>query len=414
MPLSVGVVFGGASPEHEVSVISGLQAAAALDRQRFAPVPVYIAKSGRWYTGPGLLDVAGYEDLDRLTRDATEVTLRARDGRGGRLVGDAPEGLLGRIAGRPVDVSVDVLLLVLHGGPGESGAIQGVCEAAGVPYTGSGVLGSALGMDKVLTKMLCRDQDIPVVDWVAFREADWQGSEDRWLDEVEKTLGLPVVVKPARLGSSIGISVARDRDTLDGAIEEAMRYDEKVVVERAVTALREVNCSVLGTPRAARPSALEQPVKSAGEDLLTFSEKYERGAAGKKSAAGDGAKRAGTDGGMASLGRLIPAPIPEAMADEIRDLAVRVFRLFECSGVARIDFLIDDADGRVYFNEINTIPGSLSFYLWEPAGVPFGELLAEMIGQALERQRDDSGRVRTFETNILSARSLRGLKASKR
>jgi D-alanine-D-alanine ligase len=414
MPLSVGVVFGGASPEHEVSVISGLQAAAALDPQRFAPVPVYIAKSGRWYTGDGLLDIAGYEDLDRLTRGATEVTLRARDGRGGHLVGDMPEGLLARVAGRPLDVPIDVLLLVLHGGPGESGAVQGVCEAAGVAYTGSGVLGSALGMDKVLTKMLCRDQGVPVVDWVAFREADWQGSEDHWLEEIEHRLGLPVVVKPARLGSSIGISVAKDRDTLDGAIEEAMRYDEKVVVERAVTALREVNCSVLGTPRAARASALEQPVRSAGEELLTFSEKYERGSGAKGGAVSDAAKAGRAEGGMASLGRLIPAPIPDSMADEIRDLAVRVFRLFECSGVARIDFLIDDADGQVYFNEINTIPGSLSFYLWEPAGVPFGELLAEMIGQAVERQRDEAGRVRTFETNILSAKSMQGLKAAKR
>jgi D-alanine-D-alanine ligase len=263
-------------------------------------------------------------------------------------------------------------------------------------------------MDKVLTKMLCRDQSVPVVDWVAFREADWQGDEERWLDEVERRLGLPVVVKPARLGSSIGIAIARDRDTLDRAIEEAMRYDEKVIVERAVTALREINCSVLGTPRSARPSALEQPVRTAGEELLTFSEKYERG----------GGKKAGTakrsEAGMASLDRLIPAPIPDDMADEIRELAVRVFRLFECSGVARIDFLVDEADSQVYFNEINTIPGSLSFYLWDAAGVSFQELLSEMIGQALERSRDAAGRVRTFETNILSAQSLSGLKAAKR
>jgi len=409
MPISVGVVFGGTSPEHEVSVISGLQAAAALDHERFTPVPVYIAKSGRWYTGESLLEGARYEDLDLLVREATEVTLRPREGRAARLVGDPPDGLVARIAGRRVEIPVDVLLLVLHGGPGEGGAVQGVCEAAGVPYTGSGVLGSALGMDKVLTKMICRDQEIPVVDWVAIREADWQGNEDQWLGDIERRLGMPVIVKPARLGSSIGISMARDRDSLDRAVEEAMRYDEKVVVERAVTALREVNCSVLGTPRAARASAIEQPVKSAGEALLTFSEKYERGA-------GKGAKRAATraESGMASLGRIIPAPITDALADQVRDIAVRVFRLFECSGVARVDFLIDDADGQVYFNEINTIPGSLSFYLWDPAGVPFDELLAEMIGQAVERHRDEAGRVRTFETNILSATSVSGLKAAKR
>ena len=410
MPLSVGVVFGGASPEHEVSVISGLQAAAALDRERFAAVPVYISKAGRWYTGDGLLDVAAYSDLDRLVRGATEVTLRPRAGHGARLVADPPEGLFERAFGRPLEVSVDVLLLTLHGGPGESGAVQGVCEVAGVPYTGSGVVGSALGMDKVLTKMVCRDQGIPVVDWVALRESEWQGREDEWLGAIERQLGLPVVVKPARLGSSIGISLAQDRESLDRAVEEAMRYDEKVVVERAVTALREVNCSVLGTPRAARPSAIEQPVRSSSEALLTFAEKYERGAGkgGSKAAAGT------AEGGMASLDRLIPAPIPEAMSERVRELAVRVFRLFECSGVARIDFLIDDADGEVYFNEINTIPGSLSFYLWDAAGLGFAELLSEMIAQAVERHRDEAGRIRTFETNILSAQSLSGLKAAKR
>ncbi|HEX9951144.1 MAG TPA: D-alanine--D-alanine ligase family protein [Rubricoccaceae bacterium] len=418
-PLIVGVVFGGVSPEHEVSVITSLQAAAALDRTVYTPLPVYISKAGRFYTGEGLLDIERYRDLDALVAGATEVTVQRRPDRAGaRLVGTERPGLFRK----PFETSVDVLFLGLHGGPGENGAVQGLCETIGAPYTGSGVFGSALGMDKVLTKVVCRDQGIPVVPWVSFRETDWAGSEAGWLDRVEADLGLPVVVKPARLGSSIGISKADTREALDAAIEEALRYDEKVLVERAVTALREVNCSVLGSPREAQASVLEEPVRSTGEALLTFAEKYQRGAKGAKgSPAGSGAKYAGAGAkgaasgaaGMASLDRLIPAPLSETDTAAARAMAVQVFRLFECSGVARIDFLLDDADGQLYFNEINTIPGSLSFYLWEPSGVPFATLLDRMIRLALERHAAEAGRIRSYETNLLSTASLGGLKSAK-
>ncbi|HEX8385476.1 MAG TPA: D-alanine--D-alanine ligase family protein, partial [Rubricoccaceae bacterium] len=406
--------FGGVSPEHEVSVITSLQAAAALDRAAYTPVPVYIAKSGRWYTGPGLLDVERYRDLGAVVAGATEVTLQRREGGGpgARLVGTSRTLFRG-----PVEVVVDVLFLGLHGGPGENGAVQGMCETVGVPYTGSGVFGSALGMDKVLTKVVCRDQGVPVVPWVSFREADWVGREGEWLDRVEAELGLPAVVKPARLGSSIGISKADTREALDAAVEEALRYDEKVVVEKAVVALREVNCSVLGSPREAQASVLEEPVRSSGEALLTFQEKYQRGGGSKgaKGAPRTSGHKGGASGsaGMASLDRLIPAPLSETDTAAARAMAVQVFRLFECSGVARIDFLLDDADGQLYFNEINTIPGSLSFYLWEPSGVPFPQLLDRMIRLALERHAAEAGRIRSYDTNLLSATSLRGLKGAK-
>ena len=417
-PLRVGVVFGGVSPEHEVSVITSLQAAAAMDRAAYTPVPVYVAKSGRWYTGDGLLDIERYRNLDALTAGATEVSLQRRTGggAGGRLVGTAPGGLFRK----PFAAEIDVLFLGLHGGAGENGAVQGMCETLGVPYTGSGVFGSALGMDKVLTKVVCRDQGIPVVPWVSFREADWAGSEAEWMDRVEAEIGLPAVVKPARLGSSIGIAKVDTRQELDAAIEEALRYDEKVVVEHAVTALREVNCSVLGSPREAQASVLEEPVRSVGEALLTFEEKYQRGGGkGSKGAPrrakaprGAGAK-GGAGAGMASLDRLIPAPLSETDTAAARAMAVHVFRLFECSGVARIDFLLDDADGQLYFNEINTLPGSLSFYLWEPSGVPFPTLIDRMIRLALERHAAESGRIRTYDTNLLSSVSVGGLKGRK-
>ncbi len=407
--VNVGVVFGGVSPEHEVSVISSLQAIHAMDRDRYEPVPIYIAKDGTWYTGDVLRDVAAFRDLDFVRSEATAVRFDAGPLNSLRLIEKKSGGLL---SSRPKEVRVDVVFLGLHGGSGEDGGMQGLCETLNVPYTGSTILGSALGMDKVVSKHVCRDQGIPVVDFVAFRESQWANHEEEWLDRCEAKLGYPVVVKPARLGSSIGISMAQDRDALDRGIEEALRYDQKIVVEHAVSRLKEINCAVLGDANEAVPSALEQPVTTEGEHFLTFQEKYMRGGNGAKE--GRSAKQSGDrPGGMASLDRIIPAPLEEETAERIRTLAVRVFQLFECGGVARIDFMIDESDGSVYFNEINTIPGSFSFYLWDPAGVPFDALVHRMIELARVRHRERNSRVRTYDVNLLSERGLKGIKGSK-
>ena len=412
--INVGVAFGGVAPEHEVSVISSLQAAAALDRSRYRPVPLYVAKDGTWYTGDDLLDPGAYEDLDALRERAVRVLLDPGPHGTIELV-EAGRG--GLFAGAPRRWRIDVMLLGFHGGEGENGGVQGLCETFNVPYTGSGVFGSALGMDKVLSKMLCRDQDIPVVDFVWFREAQWGGDEEAWLDRVEERLGYPVVVKPSRLGSSIGIAKADDRAELDAAVEEALRYDDKVIVEQAVQHLREINCSVLGDPGEALPSVLEEPVRTDDDELLSFQDKYLRGGGdegGAKTAPRRPAKqRAGGAEGMASLDRHIPAPIPEALTERIQHLAVRVFQLFECAGVARLDFMMNDATGAVYFNEINTIPGSFSFYLWEPTGVPFDALTHRLVAIARRRHRLKNGRIRSYDVNLLSEKSLGGLKGSK-
>lgn len=414
---TVGVVFGGVAPEHEVSVISSLQALHALDTSRYRPVPLYIAKDGTWYTGEHLFEVENYKDLDRLRKEA--VPLMIETGAHGAL--DLVEaGERGWFDGRRRRWSIDVVLPGLHGGAGEDGGLQGLCETFNVPYTGSSVMGSALGMDKVQSKLLCRDQDVPIVDFRWFREADWAHREEEWLDRLEEGLGYPVIVKPARLGSSIGITQAKGRDALDAAIEEAFRYDEKVVIERAVQELREINCSVLGDPQEAEPSVLEEPVTSEGEEVLTFQDKYMRedgGSGGAKEGEGQqargGAKRGSGPGGMASQERIVPAELSEARTQAIQELAVRVFQLFECAGVARIDFMIDEATDEVFFNEINTIPGSFSFYLWEPTGVPFDELLHRMIEIARRRHREKNGRVRSYDVNLLSEGSLKGLKGAK-
>ena len=411
--LNIGVGFGGVAPEHEVSVISGLQAAAALDRARYRPVPLYVAKDGTWYTGDRLLDPETYQDLERLRAEAVPVVLDPAAHPGTLDLVEA--GTRGFFAGPPRRFRIDVMFLGFHGGEGESGGVQGLCETFNVPFTGSGVFGSALGMDKVLSKMLCRDQDIPVVDFVWFREAQWADHEEAWLDRIDERLGYPVIVKPARLGSSIGIGKADDRVELDAAIEEALRYDDKVVVEQAVRELREVNCSVLGDPSAAQASVLEEPIRTDDEELLSFQDKYMRGG-GEDGSKGQprGVKQSGDAAqGMASLDRIIPAPLSDEQTAEIRGLAVRIFQLFECAGVARLDFLIDGATGAYYFNEINTIPGSFSFYLWEPTGVPFDQLTHRMIEVARRLHRQKNSRIRTYDVNLLSEKSLSGLKGAK-
>ena len=409
--VSVGLVFGGVSPEHEVSVITAMQIAAVLDIDSYHVVPIYISKEGLWFSDEALKSIDAYKDLEALKRNADPVILEPAEYGGVYLVSREEKGVFRKKRSR---IQLDVLFLALHGSEGEDGSIQGMCETYNVPYTGSGVFGSALGMDKVLSKIVCRDQGIPIVDFIGVREQDWADQEESWLDRVEAQLGYPVIVKPARLGSSIGISRADDRKKLDEAIEEAFRFDEKIVLEYAVRNLREINCSVLGTPDQAQASVLEEPVSVSEKDILSFQDKYMRG----ESSGGDktsGAKSGPEpeEAGMASLDRIIPAPIPDELTVEIKNLAVKVFQLFECSGLARIDFMLDDATGQVYFNEINTIPGSFSFYLWEPTGIPFDELTSRLISIALERHKIKNSRVRSYDVNLLATHTSRGAKGAK-
>ncbi len=413
--LNVGVALGGVAPEHEVSIISALQATAALDRDRYTPVPLYIAKDGTWYSGKPLLNVDRYADLDALLDEAFRVALRPTPHGRIELIEQRESGALGRLMRPPRRIPVDVMLLGLHGGAGEDGGLQGLCETFNVPYTSTGVFGSALGMDKVMSKRICEQAGIPVVEFVSFREDQWAYDEEEGLDQCEEEIGYPMVVKPARCGSSIGIARADTRGQLDAAIEDAFRYDSKVIVERAVEEMREINCSVLGDAHEATPSVLEEPKPSDEDEVLTFQDKYMRDEGDGGGAKGGGAKSAeSAPEGMASLDRVVPAPLPDDRTEHIQELALRIFHLFECAGVVRIDFMIDESrqpSGQLYFNEINTIPGSFSFYLWEPSGVPFDELVDRLVQIARRRHREHNGRVRTYDVNLLSEKSLQGLKA---
>ncbi|MCS7154620.1 MAG: D-alanine--D-alanine ligase family protein [Bacteroidota bacterium] len=388
--MRIGVLFGGVSVEHEVSILTGLQALYGLQQTVHAAYPVYIDKQGHWYTGPALAELESFQQIEAIPRRATRVApVRTSEGRVVLEELPAPRWR------RPRRWPLDMALLALHGGEGENGGLQGLLETLDVPYTGSGVLGSALGMDKVLTKFVCLANGLPVLPFVWFRERDWEQNPVRWTAEAER-LGYPLVVKPARLGSSIGVRRVTDRPSLEEAVEQAFGFDDKVLIETALLERQEINCAVLGTPEEALPSVCEEPVGA--DEVLSYADKYLRGDARK---------------GMAGAQRRIPAPISEALARRIQELAVQVFRLFELSGTARVDFLIDRATETVYVNEVNTIPGSLAFYLWERSGVPLPELLERLIRIGLERYRVKHTRTRSYATNLLAKRSQEGLKLLK-
>ena len=389
---NIGVIYGSRTCEHDVSIISALQAAQALDKKKYNVTYIYIGREGTWYTGEALADVKFYEHFD-----PEKVTRVLPAGENSKLVlYHLPEKkkLFGGVAAERVAV-LDVVMPVLHGLNGEDGTLQGMLELFDVPYTSAGVMGSAVGMDKITMKLLFKGCGFPVVEGVWFDRGRWSRERDGVMDECEDKLGFPLIVKPANLGSSIGINIAHDRNQLEDAIETAAAYDHRILVEKAVTPLREVNCSVLGYGDHVETSELEMPVTQ--EEFLTFEGKYTRNAKGA--------------GGMASQVRLIPAPISEKAAETVRDLAVRAFRAMDLKGVVRIDFILDK-DENVFINEANTIPGSLAFYLWEPKGIPFVALVDGMVECAFSAWADRKASVFSHDSTLL-ANIVHGSKGAK-
>ena len=389
---NIGVIYGSRTCEHDVSIISALQAAQALDKKKYNVTYIYIGREGTWYTGEALADVKFYEHFD-----PEKVTRVLPAGENSKLVlYHLPEKkkFFGGVAAERVAV-LDVVMPVLHGLNGEDGTLQGMLELFDVPYTSAGVMGSAVGMDKITMKLLFKGCGFPVVEGVWFDRGRWSRERDGVMDECEDKLGFPLIVKPANLGSSIGINIAHDRNQLEDAIETAAAYDHRILVEKAVTPLREVNCSVLGYGDHVETSELEMPVTQ--EEFLTFEGKYTRNAKGA--------------GGMASQVRLIPAPISEKAAETVRDLAVRAFRAMDLKGVVRIDFILDQ-DENVFINEANTIPGSLAFYLWEPKGIPFVALVDGMVECAFSAWADRKASVFSHDSTLL-ANIVHGSKGAK-
>ncbi len=394
MKTKIGVFFGGRSVEHEISVITALQAIAALDTSRYEAIPVYITKQGRWFTGPALLDSMAYRDMAALTRRATEVCMMPVFGE--RTLYRRKGGF-----GKKAVATLDIALPAFHGTGGEDGTFQGFLELIGIPYVGCNVLSSALGMDKIAMKMMLRESGIPVIDYIWFTDRAWHTGRDKFIAHIEKELGYPAIVKPANLGSSVGISRARNREELFRAVEEASVYSSRILVEKMIEPLREINCSVLGSADDHRTSVCEEPLR--GGEILSYADKYMSG--GTSKAGGktpEGSKTVSE--GMSSTKRRIPADLPERVAAEIRRLASETFRVLGCEGVARVDCILDGET--IYVNEINTIPGSLSFYLWEATGLNFGALMDTLITQSLKRERDKSHKTVSYSENIFSMGSF--------
>lgn len=389
MKIKIAVFFGGRSVEHEVSVISALQAIDALDKQKYEILPVYISKTGRWLTGDHLLKVDNYKNLKQLIGDADEVRI-VPHADGGSLVQER-EGLFKK----PLVHKVDLAFPILHGTFGEDGAIQGVFELMGIPYVGCNVLSSAVGMDKITTKMVLRQNELPVLDYVNFYLKDWLSDEAGITQKIADKLTYPLIVKPADTGSSVGISKVNEVSELRDAVEKAASFSRRILIEPMVVSLREINCSVLGDYEKAEASPCEEPLRTG--EILSYQDKY----------VADSTK------GMSGAKRKLPADLPEEMSTYIQHLAISTFKALDCAGVARIDFLIDQKDNTVYVNEINAIPGSLSFYLWKAGGKSYPQLLDQMISVALKAQREKNSVTYTYEEVNLFAGSLQSLKLGK-
>lgn len=395
--INLAVVFGSKTCEHDVSIVSGLQAVAAAEKGNYHVVPLYIARDGNWYIGEKLKDVHFYEHFD--PQQVTRVQPVAEKGKLQLTEYQSAEKMMVFKKAHHVLESIDVVMPVMHGMNGEDGTLQGLLELWNVPYTSAGVLGCAVGMDKIAMKMLFRGCGFPVLEDTWIDRGDWALDRDGVIARCEEKLPYPMFVKPANLGSSIGISRANDREGLIRAIDIAVNYDRRILIERGVRDLQEVNCSALGYGDEVLVSETEMPLRWDDAELLDFNKKYLSGGKGTK--------------GMQSLQRRIPAPIKPEQLKQVLQLTEDVFRALDMKGVCRIDYLIDQTDDKVYLGEINSIPGSLAFYLWEPKGLSFTQLVDKMVEYALRAHTDKNQNTFTFDSSILQniGRGAKGAKA---
>lgn len=392
----VAVIFGGVACEHDVSIVTGLQLIENMDHAKYEIYPIYIDIDGEWYVGKELLDAKIYKDFSQHKANIKK----------GVILPNKPELMIENtgLFGKPTFVKLDVVIPAMHGMNGEDGTLQGLLELANIPYTSSGVLGASVGMDKIIMKKVFEANQIPVLPYTYFLRGEWEKDQDAVIFQIENNLQYPMFVKPSNLGSSIGISKAKDRAGLIAAIEIAIHYDERIIVENGVVNLTEVNCSALGRADDIRVSVCEQPINWA--DFLTFEDKYLRG--------GKSAKGTGSKGGMSSMTRKVPAEISEEQTRLIKEYTRQSFRALNAKGVSRIDFIIDNDTGKVYVNEINTIPGSFAFYLWNfQDELPYAKLIDTIIEIAEKEHEEKMKNTFTFQSAIIDQQSMTGAKMGK-
>ncbi|NLV57208.1 MAG: D-alanine--D-alanine ligase [Clostridiales bacterium] len=392
--MQLGVIFGSRTCEHEVSVISALQLMRAANRDTYDVIPIYISKKGEWFTGEPLFEMATFSPFEESRKGIVRVTLDLTAGSGVLTTLEPAKGLFGKDHHRLV-ARLDCVIPVMHGMHGEDGSLQGLLEMCNLPYASSGVGASALGMDKVYMKDFFKGCGFPVLPSCWFLRKAWEADPEQIMEQIEKELSYPVFVKPASLGSSIGVSRATDRKSLKEALEVAYEFDRKVLVEKGIEDPLELNCSVLGYNGEAKASPIEMPITSGA--LLSFMDKY-----GSNSSKG-----------MASLKRVLPAPVEPELRDEIQSLSLRIFKAMDCKGVVRIDYMFAPQENRLYITEINTIPGSLAFYLWEASGISYAELIDQMVHCALEAKEDKDNSNYAFTSDILKNITLGGKAGAK-
>jgi len=379
--IKLGVIYGGETVEHEVSIISAVQAMENIDNEKYDIVPIYITKDREWYTGNMLKDISIYKDMNLLKRYAKEVVLYKKNG----------EFVLQSIKGfKKIVTTLDVVLPIVHGQNVEDGTLAGYFESIGLPYAGPSVMGAAIGQDKVTMKEVMGANGLPIIPYTWFYDYEYNTSKDEIIKNIKK-LGYPVIVKPARLGSSIGVKVANNQEEVEDAIKEAISYDYKIIVEKVIKDSVEVNCSVLGNYEYSEASAIEQV--SSAKEFLTYQEKYLGGKKGKLKTPSKG---------MASAQRIVPAPIGDKATKDIQELSKKAFRVLNLSGVCRIDFMYNPKTKACYVIEPNTIPGSLSFYLWSESGKDYRTLLDDLVTLAIRNKKNLDRKTHSFESNILS------------
>lgn len=393
MKTNIAVFFGCRSVEHEVSIISAVQAMNAINRNKYDVTPVYVAKNGTMYSGDGLFTIENYRDIPTLLSKSHKVTFIKSEN------GVVMHRLEQKIFKKTPDVAVDLAFPIVHGTNCEDGTMAGYFEFLGLPYISCDIISAAVGMDKAVFKDVLKSAGLPVLDCVKFTAREYTLDKTTITDKIKSEIGFPLIVKPVNLGSSVGITKVNSETELDEAITLGISFSNVILVEKAITSLREINCSVLGDCDECEASVCEEPFMN--DEILSYEDKYL-----------GGGKSGGASKGMASLGRKIPADISDEKSDEIRDLSCKIFKAIGASGVVRIDFLLDCENGKVYANEINTIPGSLAFYLWEATGLKYTDMIDRLVEIAFRRQRNRDNLTFTIDTNILSGVSF-GTKGAK-
>ncbi len=387
---NIAVIFGGRSVEHEISIITACQIMDSLNRIRYNVVPIYITREGKWLIANKKVELIIFSDKKDISKHFTEAFLSPDSTLHKPQTSSTSKSFFARLFPKKFP-KIDIVFPALHGTFGEDGTLQGLLELMNIPYVGSNVLASAIGMDKIIMKAVFKEYNLPVVNYIWFTRNNIEKNRDDIISQITSKLKYPLFVKPASLGSSIGISRAENDNELNEALEVAICYDRRILIEEAVNPLKEINCSVLGFEKVLA-STLEEPL--GWQEFLSYEDKY----------LSDGSKSEG----MKSTKRRIPADISDELTKQIQDLAKKSFKALDCSGVARIDFLLNTDTEEVYINEINTLPGSLSFYLWEPSGIPFFELLDRLVDLALDIHKEKNRNRYEIDTPVLT-----GLKAGK-